>query len=167
MNGSQRLWWEQAKSDHEMYLLLRREGTAQCHTLHYLQMAAEKIAKAYLWRDAVPPKKHIGFARFLSSLCQTRSANRERVAGIFASKSVDSFKSRIRSVATIAHELERLAPSLAGDGPNPEYPWPHANPIAAPVNHTFSVSRDFESSRGRDLLRIIETAVNRFDEYAD
>ena len=51
MNGAQKLWWEQAKSDHAAFICLRRAGVHECHMLHYLQMAAEKISKAYLWRS--------------------------------------------------------------------------------------------------------------------
>jgi hypothetical protein len=46
MNGCQDLWWQQARSDHAILLLLRRYGVAPCHQLHYLQMVTEKIAKA-------------------------------------------------------------------------------------------------------------------------
>jgi hypothetical protein len=104
MNSYQKVWWKQAKSDHDAFLLIRRQGIAQCHLLHYLQMVTEKIAKAYFWRSGTP--------------------------------------------------------ALASNGPNPEYPWPHAQPQIAPVGHNFpiwpiltsgyqrpSVVRDFRSQK--------------------
>jgi hypothetical protein len=46
MNDEQKLWWDQAKSDHAVFVLLRRAGVHECHMLHYFQMAAE-IDRAY------------------------------------------------------------------------------------------------------------------------
>ena len=37
----------QGHSDFAIYQLLALRGVAVCHPLHYLQMACEKIAKAY------------------------------------------------------------------------------------------------------------------------
>ena len=73
MNDAQKLWWEQAKSDHAVFVLLRRAGVPECHMLHYLQMAAEKISKAYLWRSGTaPPRSHIGLMPFLQALLSLR-----------------------------------------------------------------------------------------------
>ena len=57
MNTFQGLWWQQAKSDHQVFQRLRSEGVAQCHSLHYLQMVTEKLAKAYFWRSGSPRRK--------------------------------------------------------------------------------------------------------------
>jgi hypothetical protein len=66
MNRIQDLWWQQARSDHQLFTSLRGTGCAQCHLLHYLQMATEKIAKAYFWRSgSAPPKSHAGFAQLM------------------------------------------------------------------------------------------------------
>jgi hypothetical protein len=70
-------------------------------------------------------------------------------------------------ILPIAYELERLTPDLANDGPNPEYPWPHAQPEYAPALYSFTLWRNLESGQGRDLMRFIQTAVSRFPEYAD
>ena len=45
MNEYQEIWWQQAKSDHSVFVLLRGQGVPPCHSLHYLQMVTEKIAK--------------------------------------------------------------------------------------------------------------------------
>lgn len=169
MNGYQELWWQHAKSDHDVFELLRVEGVVQCYSLHYLQMATEKIAKAYLWQSGSPsPKSHAGFVRFLRFLAHTqRQRHSQRIAALFSFSRFSDFKHRIRTVLPIAHSLERLTPDLANDGPNPEYPWPHAGPKFAPVNYEFAVWTTLNSPVGRDLLRIIHVAVDRFAEYAD
>jgi hypothetical protein len=72
MNSFQRIWWEQVKSDYQIFALIRSRGIAQCHSLHYLQMVTEKIAKAYFWRSGAPPQKgHAAFVDFLRSLGAT------------------------------------------------------------------------------------------------
>jgi len=37
----------QAKSDWQIYEHLEKTSFSKCHALHYLQMATEKLAKAY------------------------------------------------------------------------------------------------------------------------
>src|SRR4051812_21820753 len=85
MNRYQELWWRQAKSDHDGFLLLRHQGVAECHLLHYLQMATEKIAKAYFWRSGNPPPKiHAGFVHFLRFLGAIGQRDRLRIANLFS-----------------------------------------------------------------------------------
>lgn len=168
MNSYQGLWWKQAKSDHDAFLLLRRQGVAECHTLHYLQMVTEKIAKAYFWRSgSPPPKNHAGFVQFLRFLGQIKQSERDRIANLFTFARYVDFQGWIYAVLPIAYDLERLAPALAKDGPNPEYPWPHNQPQSAPAHHHFEMWSRLTSGRGRDLMRVIQIAVNRFPEYAD
>lgn len=168
MNSYQKVWWDQAKSDHDAFLLFRRQGVAQCHSLHYLQMATEKIAKAYFWRSgSPPPKDHAGFVQYLRFLGQTRQSDRERIGNLFSFTRFGDFQKWIRAVLPMAYDLEHLAPTLAKDGPNPEYPWPHKAPTNAPVHHKFEVWEKLTSGQGRDLMRVIQLAITRFDEHAD
>lgn len=168
MNRYQESWWRQASSDHEVFELLRGEGVAQCHTLHYLQMVTEKIAKAYLWRSGnPPPRSHSGFVQFLRFLGQIRPADRDRIAHLFKFTQFADLQKWIRTALPIAYELEHLAPALANDGPNPEYPWPHDKPVNAPVRHHFAIWNSLNSMPGRNLMRVVRIAVSQFPEYAD
>lgn len=168
MNSYQRLWWQQAKSDHDAFVLIRGSGIAKCHALHYLQMVTEKIAKAYFWRlGSPPPRNHAGFVQFLRFLGQTRPSERERIGNLFTFRRFVDFQRWIRATLPVAYDLERLAPALANDGPNPEYPWPHAEPQFAPASCEFAIWSSLSSRQGRDLMRIIHIAVDRFPEYAD
>lgn len=168
MNSYQELWWQQAQSDHDAFLQLRSRGIAQCHSLHYLQMVTEKIAKAYFWRSgSPPPREHAGFVQFLRFLGQIRKNDRERIANLFTFTRFSDFQKWIHAVLPIAYDLERLAPALANNGPNPEYPWPHERPEFAPARHDFAIWASLTSGHGRDLMRVIHIAVKRFPEYAD
>lgn len=168
MNRYQELWWQQAQSDYEVFALVRGIGQPQCHSLHYLQMATEKLAKAYFWREGRPrPKSHVGFVQFLRFLGAVRQEERERLAGLFSFNRFLDFQKRIKTLLPIAYDLERLAPSLANEGPNPEYPWPHTQPEVAPAKYNFPIWTALTSGSGRDLMRVVHIAIARFADYAD
>jgi len=59
-----------------------------------------------------------------------------------------------------------LAPALAQNGPNPEYPWKDASDkILAPVDYPFPlVKRLRQTPQGAQLLKYIEIFVVRFEE---
>lgn len=168
MNNYQQLWWEQAKSDQGVFELLRGSGVGQCHSLHYLQMATEKIAKAYFWRSGVaPPKSHTGLVQFFRFLGHIGPRDRQRVAELFSFGRFEDFQVWIRAILPLAYELERITPDLANNGPNTEYPWPHADPVEAPVNYHFNLWGLLNSGQGRDFMRVVRIAAMRFPEYAD
>lgn len=169
MNRSQELWWQQANSDFSIWRLLNANDAGPCHQLHYLQMLTEKISKAYFWRTGKPPRKsHVGFVDFLRSLGSRslKKSERNRIAAIFGFKQYEHFESWMHNVTPLIHELERLAPALAGDGPNPEYPWPYLAPQHSPTTYPFHAWTALTSStQGRSLIKFVETAVKRFAEY--
>ena len=83
MNNEQKLWWKQARSDHALFVQLRGAGVHECHLLHYLQMATEKVSKAYFWRSGhAPPKSHTGTVLFLKALLDRRPDELDRVARV-------------------------------------------------------------------------------------
>jgi hypothetical protein len=168
MNSFQELWWKQAKSDHDLLIRLRELGASPCHQLHYLQMTTEKLGKGYFWRSGVPPlKSHASFVQCLRAFSQVRGSERSRLANAFQFRRHADLRSWIRSALPLAYRLERLAPALAGDGPNPEYPWPPDIPTKAPVDFEFDVWNELvETGNGRRLLRIVELAIDRFPQYA-
>ncbi len=168
MNGYQAIWWEQARSDHSILILMRERRLPPCHQLHYLQMVTEKLGKAYFWRKAEPPKKtHALFVKFLQALSDRSGPDRTRIARIFGFARPDDFERWIKAVAPLAYDLERLAPALADDGPNPEYPWPRKQPVRAPASFPFPIWDQLNGSgKGHQLLRVIDAAVLSFPEYA-
>lgn len=170
MNEPQRFWWEQAKSDHAVFVLLRVKGVGDCHLLHYLQMAAEKISKAYLWRSGTePPRSHVGLMPFLQALISRSLGHKEqqRIAEIFDFRRRQDMEAWVRQVSPLAHELQNITPALAQDGPNTEYPWPPAHPTNCPALHSFDLWASLrDQAQGRSLLKFIERATHRFEQYA-
>jgi hypothetical protein len=70
-------FYAQARSDWELYQrLTTMPDVPRCHQLHYLQMACEKLAKAYRLRDldaAVDDlaTKHGGFTKFVNTFLRS------------------------------------------------------------------------------------------------
>jgi hypothetical protein len=130
-------------------------------------MITEKLGKAYSWRSGTPPRKsHVSFVRFLQTLDDRSRVDRLRIANLLGFKSTTQFESWMRSITPIAHAIQQLAPSLAGDnGPNPEYRWPLSAPTHAPVSYHFPVW-DQLSGSGRQLLKVIGAAIQQFPNYA-
>lgn len=169
MNSHQSLWWNQAQSDLAAFEVLRQQRVEACHCLHYLQMTAEKISKAYMSQAGPPPRKHDVFVKFLRELLgRERQRGGEDISRVFGFRGFAEATFRLRRILPVAYELQRLSPALAADGPNTEYLWPHASPVATPATTEFSVWTTLVfNSAGRDLLRIVRVAVGRFPEYAD
>jgi hypothetical protein len=167
MNRAQELWWKQARSDLDLFIMLRRAGVHECHVLHYLQMATEKLSKAYLWRSGhAPPRTHTGFVRFLRALLGRRG-ELDRIAGVLGFGHREGMDHWARKVQGLAYSLQNIAPAEAGDGPNPEYPWPHDTPAHFPAGHSFDLWNQLTNTgHGRKLIEFIERAITRFAEYS-
>ena len=167
MNDAQTLWWKQAQSDHALFIQMRRAGVHQCHLLHYLQMATEKLSKAYLWRSGhAPPKNHTGFVRFLRSLLDRRG-DLDRIAIVLSFQRQQDLDSWARHSLTLAYSLQNMAPAEAGNGPNAEYPWPHEAPVFCPAGYEFPLwDQLMNTGQGRKMQTVIARAISRFDQYA-
>src|SRR5438128_11436642 len=131
-------------------------------------MVTEKLGKAYFWRTGHPPRKsHASFVRFLQALDDKADPDRTRIAEFLGFGRSQDLENWIPTITPLAYDLERLAPALAGDhGPNPEYPWPRSAPVDAPVSYEFGVwTQLIGSGRGRQLLKVIDTAVLEFPKH--
>lgn len=118
-------------------LLSDQSNTDACHRHHYLQMACEKLAKAYRLRDtsvAVDDlvKSHVGFAKFIQPYML--STLKEQYQGREA-----QLARRIRDARAIAREIEKMAPAVdrTNAPENAEYPWEQAGQITAPCKYTY------------------------------
>jgi hypothetical protein len=111
----------QARSDYAVLRWLRRSNNDVCHSLHYLQMACEKLAKAWLTdrHDNPPLPSHTALVRMLQTL---KARPEVRRALRFAD--TNAYKRYLDSLLELAARVEKLAPVSGGFGqPNPEYPW--------------------------------------------
>ena len=154
MNEVQRLFLVQARSAFDVYKLLNGEPKLHhCHALHYLQMATELLGKAGAWRHPPVGKSHKALVPFLRNL-----ATNSRAQISMGHRGQNSnWTNMIRKIICIAERLQQLAPALAENGPNVEYPWPPAAPGTAPVEFSFPIWSDLsDTSDGRAMLAFLQ-----------
>ena len=163
--GFARAFLSQARSDWEVYKLLRTTELPACHQLHYLQMAGEKLAKAYRLRDTFSPIQeltahHTGFAKFMKQYLLSPRF-KDRYAGRTA-----RLQSLMRDAEKLAREIERLAPAIekAQVPANTEYPWEAGGRVIAPCEWSFEALSLLKASRGRTFLKLLEEAFRDYDE---
>ena len=152
----------QAKADLDARdWLLENQRLPRCHELHFLQMACEKICKAYLMArpgaDAISlQKSHAYVAKNLPLIARQflaqgggRSTRRSHLLG---------------SIRSLAQQIERLAPANDSGGTSPsncEYPWfGPGGRILVPAQHNFGLNLLYERS-GVTLLKILRSAAGR------
>lgn len=168
MTPIQHLWWEQARSDYDVLMLMRNAGSPPCQQLHYLQMVTEKVGKAYLWRNDVSPgTSHAAFVSFLKSQADRPRQEAIRVASLLGFIHMKNYRAWLRKAIPLAYALQGMAPALAGDGPNPEYPWPPKLPTECPAHIQFAIWTELTvAPNGRNLLRVIDRSINAFPQIA-
>jgi hypothetical protein len=164
MTDQQRLFLVQAHSDFTVFDLLKTNASLPaCHALHYLQMATELLGKAHAWRQGNPGKKtHRAFVRFLRSLSTNRRAQKR--LGFDGHNA--QWRQIIRKSALLAKRIEDLAPALAVDGPNSEYPWPAADPLFAPAEYDFELWKELaETDGGRKFVAFVQSVFALADHF--
>jgi hypothetical protein len=114
---------KQARSDYSMFQTLNKSPLPICHKFHYLQMASEKLAKAYLcgWIGGPPKKTHKGLVDFLKR-SKARPELRRKL-GYHGKRNYGAYVAYIDSLLGIAGQIEGLAPMGNLNQVNPEYPW--------------------------------------------
>jgi len=152
---------QQARSDWEVFEHLRQTAFPRCHMLHYLQMASEKLAKAYLLaslKDLRMKKSHKALTRFLRHVVRNRKL--QTAMGMDAKQ----LRSHVMHFLPLAYDIEILAPSLAQDRPNPEYPWQDPNgQFVTPAKHHFRVIELLREPTGYSLIKFLRLSLTRFD----
>jgi DNA-binding transcriptional MerR regulator len=154
-----RAYTKQGVSDLSVYRHLTSAGASinDCHRLHYLQMASEKIAKGYQFRytnksiEALS-SSHAGLPEFINSYCQS-AAMKSRYAGRTAQ--LETIRNDLYRLGT---ELEHLAPAIERQRSptNVEYPWSNGVTLTVPCDHAFPVMRSY----GRDTWSLFEQMLD-------
>jgi hypothetical protein len=166
MREEQRLFLVQAKSAFKVYKLLSADNLLHhCHALHYLQMATELLGKANAWRNGpIKKKSHKALVKFLRSL----SSNTKAQTQLGYEGQNEHWVNTIRKFTPLAESLQQLAPHLAGDGPNPEYPWPAppGTPTATPVEYEFPIWSELtDTAHGRNMISLFDYLFAVAEEF--
>jgi len=151
---------EQAKTDYSSYNVIRQNREQpSSQWLHLLQMTLEKTAKAYLSAGGAPydqlRQSHSAFGRFIKVLPRNQAIS-AKLGG-----DAKVLRAKLRNVAPLVDEIERLVPRRGYDGPNAEYPWtnPHGE-FRVPCRYDFeSIVTQIDRPQGRNLLKILEEGL--------
>jgi hypothetical protein len=154
----------QGRSDWGIYQQLAGNPViAACHSLHYLQMACEKIAKAYRWRDTSTDEHslthgHVAFSKFIQSFLGSPSIRRDYIGR------AELLGNLTRLCRKLAREVEKLAPSVARENSpeNAEYPWEQGESVIVPCEYAYPSLSLLGEPGGRTFLKLVSRA---FDEY--
>ncbi len=163
MKEEQRLFLVQAKSAYAVYKLLSADKSLHhCHALHYLQMATELLGKPNAWRNGPIGKSHKALVSFLRSLSSNTKAQKQ----LGYEGQNEKWTLTIKKITSIAESLQKMAPNLAHNGPNPEYPWPPDAPTTTPVEYAFPIWEELtETSHGRKLISFTHQLFTVAEEY--
>jgi len=136
-----------------------------CHALHYLQMACEKVAKAYRLRDtAADPDElmggHVGFPRFIRAFCKA-----PQVKAVYDGRA-SHLRSLEKSAFQLAQKVEKLAPAAdrAARPDNAEYPWAVGDLVVVPAHYAYPNLSLLRQPGGRAFLKIVGRAMSGFEE---
>jgi hypothetical protein len=138
-----------------------RSDVPRAQALHYLQMATEKLAKAYRLRDAktdLDQMNHVGFLAFFNMYMRSPQM-REEYKGKTAQWRIVQ-----RECERFARNVELLAPAVDRQvhPDNTEYPWEAGGAVIVPILYTFPNLSFLQQPQGRNFLNLIERAFRDF-----
>ncbi len=153
----------QARSDWEAYQRTIEKSWPICHRLHFLQMASEKLGKALLIRSETKLERitqsHAAFVKFM------RMTGNNFDLHLKLGITRPQLKAQFNQLLPVAYEIEILAPALAHNGPNPEYPWlDKTGQIVAPVDCSFPLAQALASPPGAQLLKNVNYFLAAFEK---
>jgi hypothetical protein len=156
-----RAYARQARADLAARAVLCADGTLPvCAQLHFLQMACEKLCKAYLCRSGSDPQdlqtSHAYIAKTLPLIARE----------LFVAEYGRDLSGRSWLMAHIRHfarEIELLAPAVDANRArrdNAEYPWEDASGmLIVPEQYEFPNLNFLSSAAGRSFLKLVAIAI--------
>lgn len=147
----------------ELYEQHPEAVAAECHKLLFLQMACEKLCKAYLIRAGTPPEdlqaSHGYIAKPLPVVI--------RQFILDSGRDPNRMRGLLSLVRRLAGEIEVLNPAVRRDGHRPdncEYPWQAGEDVVSPLDWTFHPLRLVAVPGGRTFIKLLKGAISRIIE---
>jgi len=173
MPSKPRAYAEQARADYAVYVTSGEPlyaALAEHHRLQLLQMALEKLAKAFLYH--AEPDARYGHDVALSAIKRLRSHEIAAAVGVKLAK----LSQMLDDAKPIFLQIEAASPSVGNDGPgltreqsertaNVEYPWQSnvndSTSWVTPASHQFPVVRDLRAApRSITAVRLLGRLIN-------
>ncbi len=152
-----RAYARQGASDLTVYSELRdmrkRGVVPECHELHYLQMALEKVARAYLLKHSQGDRSrylstHVAAGEFMKLYAQSAQGK----ARFQSEGQID------KAVKQLAREIEHLTPAVEREArpSNVEYPWSDGVALTVPADVAFLSRWTFDAAVWSHILAILD-----------
>ena len=130
-------------------------GLPPCQHLHFLQMACEKLCKAYLIGNGTEPGfVQTSHAYTAAVLPVVFSVQRRRLR----QRDLHPRSTLMKQVRNLSHEIELLAPTVdpLRRPDNCEYPWEDAQGnVIVPAEHAFATLTLLTQPAGLELLKVL------------
>jgi len=134
---------------------------AECHRLMFLQMACEKLCKAYLIERGTSPSalqtSHAFVANPLPDIIRQQL--------LYLRRDLRGLRHLLRDVRHLANEIELLNPAVDCNGQRPdncEYPWEDGNgDVHSPLDWSFPAASLRIAPAGRTFLKLLRQAIDR------
>jgi hypothetical protein len=133
---------------------------AACHKLLFLQMACEKLCKAYLIQGGTPPEALQASHGYIAN--PLPNIMRQQI--LHMKQSLKGMAGVITHIRHLANEIEILNPASRRDGQRPdncEYPWESGDLVISPLDWGFPTSRLCTAPSGRIFLKLLRASINR------
>ncbi len=136
----------------------------ECQSLHFLQMACEKLCKAHFYKSSFSENEiqsHAVVAKHLYTILQKQIA---RDPGL--NHDVRSWFNQ-KTIGKWAKEIDLLCPAVSDNGKrkdNCEYPWKSDGKVHIPAEHDFTGLNFLEKGFGRIFLKLIKQAIYEYAE---
>lgn len=155
---------KQARSDWDArQALLKDAKLPACHQLHFLQMACEKLCKAYLCAYGSNPEdlqsSHAYVGKVLPVVFRMRVLRGSK-------RTLKSQAWLLKYVESIAREIELLAPAVKDGGrrqDNCEYPWEDgAGNVLVPSERQFPNLQKLHERESLPFFKFVLEAIEEF-----
>jgi hypothetical protein len=160
----------QARADFRAWELYEQHPeavAAECHKLLFLQMACEKLCKAFLVRTGARPEDLQASHGYIANPLPV--VIRQEI--IDSGQNPDRMRGVLTLVRHLAGEIEVLNPAVRRDGLRPdncEYPWEAGDQVISPLDWTFHPSRLVTVRGGPTFVKLLKEAIGRIiDELED
>lgn len=159
-----RAFARQARSDLAVFeRLLADTSIPVCHALHYLQMAAEKTAKAGILSPGAvdPPETIHGVVLRAIRMARHNPQLRDSFRNMRDHRRWERY---LASLLPYAGEIEALAPTSARlHAPNPEYPWIEGAAVRAPCLHGFEAVHPASNPKAGKLVEFLKSWLDSIE----
>lgn len=152
----------QADADFNTWEVLdARIAVPNCHRLLFLQMACEKLCKAYRIASGCHPEalqtSHAHITKNLPGIIKLEAS--------FRRPDIKGMRDVLKAARHLAEEIEVLNPSVDRGGRRPdncEYPWEdQRGKILSPLDWTFLPSHLLTARNGPAFLKFVRLAIDR------